>query len=169
MLEGMIPNGVGYFFPSLLAHKCSASCFDLPWLGNTKSWDLSRKKNRVFGPGFLQLHVSMYETACFTFPSALGVLFTCFNYKYCRGENLLLCTSAWHLPCSSPWIWMFFHNSNNSMIDENEVSVKGKYVLLRDHITYVHFCLSKVISSWFWKGGVGCGWSFEFGMHARIS
>lgn len=76
----------------------------------------------VFGPGLLQLHVSMYETACFTFLSALCVLFVSFNYKYSRIYNLSLCTSAWHLPHFSPCLWMFFQNSDNAIIYENEVS-----------------------------------------------
>lgn len=157
------------FFPSLLAHKCSASCFHLPWLANTKSWDLSWNKKHVFGPGLLQLHVSMYKTACFTFPSALYVLFVCFNYKYFRIDNLSLRTSAWHLSCSFPCLWMFFHDSNNSMIHENEVSLKGKYVVLGDHVTYAHFCLPKGIDSWFWKGDGDCGCSSEFGVDAGLS
>lgn len=157
------------FFPSLLAHKCSASCFHLPWLGNTKSWDVLWNKKHVFVPGLLQPHVSVYETACFTFLSALRMLFVCFNYKYCRIDNLSLCTSAWHLPCSFPCFWMFFHNSDNSVIHENEVSVKGKYMFLGDHVTYSYFYLKKGINSWFWKGDNYCGCSFEFGMDAGIS
>lgn len=151
---------IDIFFPSLHAHKCSAPC----WLGNTKSGDLSWNKKRISGPGLLQLHVSMYETVCFTFPSALCVLFVYFNCKYSRIDNLSLCTSAWHLPHSFLCLWMFFHNSNNSMIHENEVSLKGKYVVLGDHITCAHFCLPKEEPSW--KGDCDCSWSSEFEMNA---
>lgn len=35
--------------------------------------------------------------------------------------------------------------------------------------TYAHFCLTKGIDSWFWKGNGDCRCSWEFGMDAGIS
>lgn len=81
----------------------------------------------------------------------------------------MLCTSVWHLPHSFPCLWMLFPNSNYSMRHENEISLKGKYVVLADHVTYAHFCLPKGIDCWFWKGGGDCGCSSEFRMDVGIS